>query len=74
MVTRKNLLLASILAGATALAASSSFASGPIVLGSVTAPITPKVSAVASTNTAQAKALSTYRQIRSFWLSRAIVR
>ena len=75
MVIRKNLLLASVLAGALGLVASTSFASGPIILGPSVAPITPNLVAVQpGQSTMQTKALSTYRQIRSFWLSRAIVR
>lgn len=75
MVTRKNLLLASVIAGALGLVASSSFASGPIVLGPTLAPAMPKLVVVQTgQQTMQMKALSAYRQVRSFWLSRAIVR
>ncbi len=74
MVTKKNLLLAAITAGTLGLVASSSFASGPIVLGPTTAQVMPKVVAVQTHSAMPSKALSMYRQIRSFWLSRAIVR
>ncbi len=74
MVTKKKILLAAVVLGTLALGASSSFASGPIVL-SPAAPVMPKMAAtVAVHSTMQTKALSTYRQIREFWLSRAIVR
>ncbi len=75
MVTRKNILLASVFAGALGLVASTSFASGPIVLGPSVAPVMPKLVATQTgQSTMQTKALSIYRQVRSFWLSRAIVR
>ena len=74
MVTKKKILLAATVVGTLALGASSSFASGPIVL-SPTAPVMPNVATTAVVHsTMQTKALSTYRQIREFWLSRAIVR
>ncbi len=74
MVTKKNLVLASVLAAGLGIFASSSFASGPIVLGSSVAPVMPKVIAAPAQQTMSTKALSIYRQVRSFWLSRAIVR
>ncbi len=74
MVTKKSLFLAAVIAGALGLGASSSFASGPIVLGPTSVPVTPKVVAVQAHSAMPTKALSMYRQIRSFWLSRAIVR
>jgi len=74
MVTKKNLFLALFVAATLGLGASSSFASGPFVLGPTTAPIMPKVVTVQTGSTMQTKALSIYRQVRSFWLSRAIVR
>jgi len=74
MVIKKNLLLATVIAGALGMVASTSFASGPIILGSTTAPVVPNVAAASSGNTMQTKALSIYRQVRTFWLSRAIVR
>ena len=75
MVTKKNLVLGSILAGVAAagIFASSSFASGPIVPVAAVAPVMP-VTAPAVHQTASTRALSIYRQVRSFWLSRAIVR
>ena len=74
MVTKKNLFLAAATVGLLGLGASSSFASGPIVLGPGAAPAMPKVVTVQPTSTMQTKTLSMYRQVRSFWLSRAIVR
>ncbi len=74
MVTKKNLFLFAATAGLLGLGASSSFASGPIVLGPGVAPAMPKVATVQTHSTMPTKALSAYRQIRSFWLSRAIVR
>jgi hypothetical protein len=48
----------------------------PLLIGTPTAPVSaPKVVVAVPTATAvQTQALNTYRQIRSFWLSRAIVR
>ena len=74
MVIRKNLLLASVFAGALGLVASTSFASGPIVLGPSVAPVVPNLVTATGQLTMQTKALSIYRQVRGFWLSRAIVR
>jgi hypothetical protein len=73
----KRLLAAASLAGVfgATLFASSSVA-GPLLLGPVRAPIsTPKVF-VRPLNTVpiQKTLLTTYRQVRAFWLSRAIVR
>ena len=53
--------------------ASSSFASGPIVIGPAPAPAVPPATIV-KTSPLSAKVLNTYRQVRAFWLSRAIVR
>lgn len=53
--------------------ASSSFASGPIVVGPAPAPAVPPATIV-KTSPIQTKILNTYRQVRAFWLSRAIVR
>jgi hypothetical protein len=48
----------------------------PLLIGTPTAPVSaPKVvMAVPVATAVQTQALSAYRQIRSFWLSRAIVR
>ncbi len=74
MVTKNKIVLAAAVVGTLALGASSSFASGPIVLSS-SAPVMPKLATTAVVHsTMQTKALSAYRQIREFWLSRAIVR
>lgn len=78
MVNTKRLLTAAALAGLFSLGlfATSSFASGPIILGPTSTPVSAPKVLVTSTATAsmQAKALSAYREIRGFWLSRAIVR
>jgi hypothetical protein len=76
MVNAKKLLTATALAGAFGLGlfATSSFASGPLVLGGVAPTTVPKLTTTVSPVSVQSKALSTYRQIRAFWLSRAIVR
>ncbi len=74
MVTKKKILLAAAVIGTLGLGASSSFASGPVTLSPI-APVMPKMATTAVVHsTMQTKVLSTYRQIRSFWLSRAIVR
>jgi hypothetical protein len=71
-MTNKKRLLTAAVAGAFGLGlfATSSFA-GPLVLG----PATPKVMAV-SVHTVPVKTqmINAYRQVRAFWLSRAIVR
>lgn len=48
----------------------------PLMIGTPTAPVSaPKVVvAVPATVTVQTQLLNSYRQVRSFWLSRAIVR
>ncbi|HEY9868351.1 MAG TPA: hypothetical protein V6D08_04245 [Candidatus Obscuribacterales bacterium] len=71
-------LTAAALAGVFGLTlfATSSFA-GPLMLGPVRAPApAPKVfvAPVVKTVPIQTQLLNTYRQVRSFWLSRAIVR
>ena len=52
------------------------FAMGPVSLGPVSAPIAvPKILVTSTVQTSlETKALAAYRQIRTFWLSRAIVR
>jgi hypothetical protein len=79
MINVKRLLTAAALAGVFGLTllSTSSFASGPFMLGPVRAPVAvPKVFVAPTVHTVPIKQqlLSTYRQVRSFWLSRAIVR
>ncbi len=79
MVDTKKLLTAAVLASSFGLGilATSSFASGPIVLGPSTAPVVAPITSVTATSTPvalQLKALVAYRGLRGFWLSRAIVR
>lgn len=72
MRTRK-FLSAALLAGVCGfgLLATSSLASGPLVMPVSVAPhVTPVVKAVP----VQTKALMLYREFRTFWLSRGIVR
>jgi len=79
MVKSKRVLTAAVFAGACALGlfATASLASGPIMLG-VPSGATVSVPKVLVTSQAaimlETKALSAYRQLRTFWLSRAIVR
>lgn len=73
----KRVLAAGALAGALGLLATSSFANGPISIGPGLAPVsTPKVFVAPHVRTTPLKTqlLQTYRQVRTFWLSRAIVR
>jgi len=74
----KRLLTAAALAGVFGLTllATSSFA-GPLMLGPMNVPVSaPKVFVTPTTHVMPIKTqlLSTYRQLRTFWLSRAIVR
>lgn len=73
----KSMLSAALVAGAFGVTVSAALA-GPLMLGPTPAPMgaLPKVMAtpVATTTTVQTQLLNTYRQVRSFWLSRAIVR
>jgi hypothetical protein len=79
MVKSKRVLTAAAFAGVCTLGlfATASLAAGPIMLGG---PVSATVSVprVLATSTAtinlETKALSAYRQLRTFWLSRAIVR
>ena len=78
MIQIKRLFTAAALAGVFGLSllASSSLA-GPLLMGPVRAPLSiPKffVAPIVHTVPIKTQLLSTYRQIRSFWLSRAIVR
>jgi hypothetical protein len=72
---KKRILASALLASVLGLGvfATSSFASGPIILGPTMAPTTP-VAPVVQTAPLKMKMLMTYRTVRAFWLSRAIVR
>ncbi|MBU6453886.1 MAG: hypothetical protein KGS72_19055 [Cyanobacteria bacterium REEB67] len=73
---KKRLLTAALLASTLGLGLlTSASMANPIMMGPVTAPTT-KVGMTANVSTAsmQAAALNTYRQVRAFWLSRALVR
>jgi len=77
MKQHKRLLAAGALAGVfgMTLFATSSFASGPLVLGPARAPVSaPRVFVAPNAHLIKTQMLNTYRQVRSFWLSRAIVR
>jgi len=71
----KSMLSAAAIAGAFGVTVTAALA-GPLMLGPTTAPMVPKVMAVpiANTTIVQTKLLATYRSVRAFWLSRAIVR
>ena len=70
----KSLLSAAVVAGAFGVTVTAALA-GPLMLGPTTVPLMPKVLSVPVANvTVQSKLLATYRQVRAFWLSRAIVR
>ncbi|HEY9730355.1 MAG: hypothetical protein U0103_08955 [Candidatus Obscuribacterales bacterium] len=76
MIKTKRLVVAAI-AGAFGLGvfATSSFASGPVMLSPISSPtpglfVAPTVHSVPINK----QILKTYRQVRAFWLSRAIVR
>ena len=74
-MTKRQRLLVAAVAGSFGLAlfASQSFASGPLMLGP--APMTaPKVHVTSSLTHVKAQVLNAYRQVRTFWISRAIVR
>ncbi len=72
----KRVSAAAVIAGSyILLSAGTSFAGGPLMLGPVRAPIAiPRVFVTPSTRDMSQSLLSTYRQVRTFWLSRAIVR
>jgi len=77
MIQYKRLLAAGALAGVFGLTllATSSFASGPLVLGPTHAPVSaPRVTITPNVQVIKTQLLSSYRQMRTFWLSRAIVR
>lgn len=70
----KSLLSAAVVAGVFGVTVTAALAQ-PLMLGPTTAPMIPKVFSVPIANvTVQTKLLATYRQVRAFWLSRAIVR
>lgn len=70
----KSLLSAAVVAGAFGVTVTAALA-GPLIIGPTTAPMVPKVFSIPIANTTvQTKLLATYRQVRAFWLSRAIVR
>jgi len=73
---KKRLLSAAVLATTLGfgLLTTASFANGPLMIGPVPMPATGVHATVNTTMPAQAKVLSTYRQVRAFWLSRALVR
>jgi hypothetical protein len=72
---KKRLLPAALLAGVLGfgLVATASFASGPLMLAPVTAPKVG-VAPAATTVPFKTQMLNSYRQVRAFWLSRALVR
>lgn len=71
---RKRLLSAALVLGTFGVTVSAALA-GPLVLGPSSAPMLPKVLSVPlSPSMVQTKVLSAYRQVRAFWVSRAIVR
>jgi len=74
---KKRLLTAAFLASTLGLGllTTASLANGPVILGPVSAPM-PKVGVTSAMSAAhmQAAAINSYRQVRAFWLSRALVR
>ncbi len=77
MSKRNRLFLMSLAGGLLSLSifATSGMASGPLVI-TPTVPTVPKVMTSTSTTPSNyyAKMLKAYRNLRTFWLSRAIVR
>ena len=71
---RKNVLAAAV-AGAFGVTISAALAS-PLMLGPAPAPMVGKTAVVPITHTTivQTKLLNAYRELRTFWLSRGIVR
>jgi hypothetical protein len=75
MIQLKRLLSAGAVAFALGLTLMSTSYAGPLVLGPGVSPGTiPKVFVTPSTRTLKTQFLNSYRQVRTFWLSRAIVR
>ncbi|MBZ0187403.1 MAG: hypothetical protein K8F91_14245 [Candidatus Obscuribacterales bacterium] len=72
---RKRILTSALLASVLGLGifATSSFASGPIVIGPAPVPAVP-AAPIVNSMPLQMKLLNTYKQVRAFWLSRGIVR
>ncbi|MBK7838108.1 MAG: hypothetical protein IPP57_27430 [Candidatus Obscuribacter sp.] len=69
---KKRLLTAALVASAFGVG-SASFASGPIMITPTPMPKTT-VSASVATVPTQVSLLKTYKSVRAFWLSRALVR
>lgn len=70
----KSLLSAAVVAGAFGVTITAALAQ-PLLLGPTSAPMVPKAIGIhISGAQVQTKILATYRQVRTFWLSRAIVR
>ncbi len=71
----RSLLSAAVVAGTFGVTVTAAIAA-PLMLGPATAPMAPKVLGIpiANTTMVQTKLLNTYRSVRSFWVSRAIVR
>ena len=72
---KKRILASALLASVLGLGifATSSFAIGPTVIGPTPTPAVP-IAPMVSGAPLQMKLLTTYRTVRAFWLSRAIVR
>jgi len=72
MTIRKRLYTLAIASACLGVCASASFA-GPLILGPAPIPAI-KLSPVVKVQPLKTQMLNTYRQVRAFWLSRAIVR
>ena len=73
MKARKCLTVA-LVSGLLGMTVSAALA-GPLMLGPISAPVMPRLLAVPLVQvTVQPQFLNMYRQVRTFWLSRAIVR
>ncbi|MBX9572815.1 MAG: hypothetical protein K2X77_28215 [Candidatus Obscuribacterales bacterium] len=71
----KSMFTAAVVAGAFGVTVTAALA-GPLMLGPTTAPMVPKIMSVpiVKVSMVQTKLLNTYREVRAFWLSRALVR
>jgi hypothetical protein len=71
----KSMFLAAVVAGAFGVTVTAALA-GPLMLGPTTVPMGPKMMSVpiVKVGMVQTKLLNTYREVRAFWLSRALVR
>ena len=71
----KSMFTAAVVAGAFGVTVTAALA-GPLMLGPTTVPMMPKIMSVpiVKVSMVQTKLLNTYREVRSFWLSRALVR